>query len=128
MILIDKAIESLKNSYSPYSKFKVGCAILLKNGKIVTGANIENVSYGLSMCAERVAMFNVISQGYSKDDIVELAVVGDTIEPISPCGGCRQVMIELLNLDTKIYLSNLNKEVKEVTVSELMPYSFSKIE
>ncbi len=128
MELIQKAIEAMKNSYSPYSKFRVGCAVELNNGKIITGTNIENVSYGLSMCAERVALFKVISEGFTKEDIKSMAIAGDTINPIAPCGACRQVMIELLDLDTKIYLTNLKSDVKEVTVRELMPYGFDKIE
>lgn len=125
---LNKAIEAMKLSYSPYSKFKVGAAIKLKNGKYIMGANVENVSYSLSMCAERVAIYKMISEGYNKDDIIEMAVVADTKAPIAPCGACRQVMLELLNKDTRIILSNLNKDVKEVTVGDLIPYGFEELE
>ena len=127
-MILNKAIEAMKLSYSPYSKFKVGAAIKFKNGKYIMGANVENVSYSLSMCAERVAIYKMISEGYNKDDIIEMAVVADTKAPIAPCGACRQVMLELLNKDTKIILSNLNNDVKEVTVGDLIPYGFEELE
>lgn len=127
-MILNKAIEAMSLSYSPYSKFKVGAAIKLKNGKYIMGANVENVSYSLSMCAERVAIYKMISEGYTKDDIIEMAVVADTKAPIAPCGACRQVMLELLNKDTKIILSNLNNDVKEVTVGDLIPYGFEELE
>ena len=127
-MILNKAIEAMSLSYSPYSKFKVGAAIKLKKGKYIMGANVENVSYSLSMCAERVAIYKMISEGYTKDDIIEMAVVADTKAPIAPCGACRQVMLELLNKDTKIILSNLNNDVKEVTVGDLIPYGFEELE
>lgn len=126
--LIDFAINARNNSYSPYSKFKVGAALLTKNGRMFGGTNIENVSYGLSNCAERSCLFSAYSNGVKKDDIVAFAIVGDTINPISPCGACRQVMAELMNPNTKVYLGNLNGKTKCVTVSELLPYAFEEIE
>lgn len=126
--LIKNAIEGRKNSYSPYSHFKVGSAVLLKNGKYYLGCNIENVSYGLCNCAERTALFKVISDGYNKDDIVAMAVVADTKDPCSPCGSCRQVMAELLYPDTPIILANINYDYKETNIKELLPYSFEEIE
>lgn len=122
-----KAIEGMKKAYSPYSKFSVGAALLLKNGKYFIGCNIENASFPLCNCAERTAMFKMISEGYTKADVVAMAVVGDTENPISPCGACRQVMSELLNKDTPIYLTNLKGDIKEVKVSELLPYSFDEL-
>lgn len=124
MDLFDYAKEALDYAYAPYSKFKVSAAILLKNGKVYTGCNIENVSYPLSMCAERIAIYKAISDGYTKDDILEILVLSNTINPISPCGGCRQVMVELLNKDTKVILTNMNKDKKELKVSDLLPYAF----
>ena len=124
MELIEKAIEGRKNAYVPYSNFMVGAAVLLKDGTIITGCNVENASYGLSMCAERNTLFKMVSMGYRKEDTVAMAVVGDTEGPISPCGACRQVMVELLNPNTKIYLANLQGKVKEMTLEELLPYSF----
>ncbi len=125
---IDIALDATKYSYSPYSKFKVGAAIKLKNGKYITGCNIENVSFSLTNCAERTALFKLISEGYTKNDVEAICVVGYTDNPISPCGACRQVMNELLNKDTKVILSNNKYDIKEVTVGELLPYSFDSIE
>ena len=127
MELIEKAIEGRKNAYVPYSNFMVAAAVLLKDGTIITGCNVENASYGLSMCAERNTLFKMVSMGYRKEDTVAMAVVGDTEDPISPCGACRQVMVELLNPNTKIYLANLQGKVKEMTLEELLPYSFKEL-
>ena len=127
MELIEKAIEGRKNAYVPYSNFMVGAAVLLKDGTIITGCNVENASYGLSMCAERNTLFKMVSMGYRKEDTVAMAVGGDTEGPISPCGACRQVMVELLNPNTKIYLANLQGKVKEMTLEELLPYSFKEL-
>ena len=126
--LVKEAIKARQKAYIPYSKFGVGAAILLKDGTVIHGANIENVSYGLSNCAERSALFSLYSQGYQKNDIKAMAITGHTKDPISPCGACRQVMKELLPKDTPIYLSNIDGDVKEVTIDELLPYSFIEIE
>lgn len=126
--LVNKAIEARKKSYSPYSKFKVGASILLKNGEYILGCNVENVSYGLTNCAERTALFKLISEGYNKDDVVAMAIVGNTEDPIAPCGACRQVMLELLDANTIIVLANMNGKTKKTTVKELMPYCFGGIE
>lgn len=125
-LLFNEALIARENSYSPYSKFKVGACALLKNGKIYRGCNIENSSYGLSNCAERTTLFKLYSDGYNKNDVVAFAIIGSTEGPISPCGACRQVMSELLNLDCPVYLFNLDHKLKKTTVSELLPYSFSK--
>lgn len=126
--LIEKAIEARSKSYSPYSKFKVGAAILLKNGDYVLGCNVENVSYGLTNCAERTALFKMVSDGYDKDDIVAMAIVGDTENPIAPCGACRQVMLELLDVNTPIIMANMNGKYIETKVVDLVPYIFGGIE
>jgi cytidine deaminase len=99
--LIDLAIKASKNAYAPYSKFKVGAAVLLKNGEIITGANIENCSFGLTNCAERSALFYTYSQGFRKEEILKIAVITDTEMAASRCGACRQVMSELLNSDCR---------------------------
>ena len=122
--LLREASLAKVNSYSPYSNFRVGAAILLKDGTIIRGTNIENASYGLSMCAERVCMFNAYAQGYLKEDIVAIAVSGDTSEFIAPCGACRQVMAELLNENCSVFLLNKKDEFKEVKVKKLLPYVF----
>ncbi len=123
--LIDKAIVARENAYAPYSNFKVGAAILLKDGTFVLGCNVENASFGLSNCAERTALFSMTSKGYKKEDIVAMAIVGNTRGPISPCGACRQVMSELLPKGCSIFMANLNKEYKEYKIEELLPYSFN---
>ena len=123
--LTEAAVSAMENAYVPYSHFKVGAALLLKDGRVILGCNIENASYGLCNCAERTALFKAYSEGITKDDIVAMSIAGATDNPISPCGACRQVMSELLYKDTKVYLTNLKGDVKEMTVEELLPYSFS---
>ncbi len=127
---MDKLYNACKkvfdNSYSPYSKFKVGAAVLLKNGEIITGCNVENASYGLSNCAERTALFTVYSAGYRIDDIDKMMIIGDVEKPISPCGACRQVIIELMHPECEIIMTNLKKDYKLLKVKDLLPYSFDK--
>jgi len=124
-MLEEKLLEAAKNarllSYSPYSKFKVGAAVLTKNGKIYSGCNIENASYGITNCAERTAIFKAVSEG--ERDLTALVVVADTEGPVSPCGACRQVIAEF-KIDT-IIMANLHNDIKTVTWQELLPYSFS---
>lgn len=126
--LVNHAIDGRSKAYTPYSHFKVGAALLLKDGSYIEGCNVENVSYGLSNCAERTTLFKMISEGKSKTDIVAMAIVADTKNPVSPCGACRQVMAELLDSDTPVYLANLHHDVKKTTVAELLPYGFEEIE
>jgi len=123
--LIQLAIDATKHCHVPYSNFKVGAAILMKDGTVVTGANIENSSYGLSMCAERTALYHAHLKGFRKADMVSMAVIGPTSGPISPCGACRQVIHELMDSKTPIFLSNLKKEIKQVSPEVLLPYAFS---
>ena len=123
--LINKAILARGLSYSPYSHFAVGAALLCKDGKVFVGSNVENSSYPLCMCAERNALYNAMMNGYKKDDFVALAIVADTDEPCSPCGACRQVISELFPKDGKIYLANLKGETKETNIVELLPFAFS---
>ncbi|MBO9129601.1 cytidine deaminase [Bacillus sp. 165] len=121
--LIQKAIHAREQAYVPYSKFKVGAALLTKEGKVYEGCNVENASYGLCNCAERTALFKAYSEGDREFDAI--AVVADTTRPVPPCGACRQVMVELCKSDTKVYLSNLKGDVQETTVGELLPGAFS---
>ena len=107
--LYQKAIEAYLNSYSPYSHFGVGAALLMKDGMIISGTNIENASYGLSNCAERTALFSAYTLGYKKEDIVKMLIVANTPGPVSPCGACRQVISELVGPEVPIVLSNLAK-------------------
>ena len=119
------ATDNRKYSYSPYSNFKVGAAILLRDGVVIPGANIENSSYPLCNCGERNAIFNAYCHGYKKSDIVMLAISADSKRPVSPCGACRQVMAELLDPDTPVILTNVVGDIMETTPRELLPYAFS---
>lgn len=119
-----EAKRALSRAYAPYSDFKVGAAIELKDGSFVLGANIENASYGLANCAERSALYALYSQGYQKEDIVAITIIADHQQPVSPCGACRQVMHELMPASAKIFLANLKGEVKETSTNELLPYAF----
>ena len=119
--LLNAALSARERAYAPYSKFLVGAAVLAKSGKIYTGCNIENASYGLTVCAERNALFSAVGAG--EREFTALCVVGDTEEPISPCGACRQVMAEFKV--PRIILANLRGDVKEYTLEELLPYGFS---
>ena len=123
--LIEKAKEARALSYSPYSNFKVGAAVLTKDGQVFLGANIENSAYSLCMCAERNALYNAYMHGYTKDDFVALALAADTDKPCSPCGACRQVISEIFPEDAPIYMANMNGLVQETTIKELLPYAFS---
>ncbi|WP_226677527.1 cytidine deaminase [Mesobacillus jeotgali] len=121
--LVEKAIEARSTAYVPYSKFQVGAAIITSNDNVYLGCNIENASYGLTNCAERTAIFKAVSEGDT--EIKAIAVVADTEGPVSPCGACRQVIAEFATDDTKIYLANLNGDVKETTISEILPGYFT---
>ncbi len=121
--LIDVAKKARKNAYAPYSKFKVGAALLTKSGKVFTGCNVENSSFGASMCAERVAVFKAVSEG--EREFEAIAVVTDTDDPAMPCGMCRQVLSEF-SMDIEVYAANLDGKVKTTTLRELLPYAFTK--
>ena len=123
--LIKKAEEARKLSYSPYSHFAVGAALLCKDGRVFIGTNVENSSYPLCMCAERNALYNAMMNGVKKEDMVALALTADTDEPCSPCGACRQVISEIFPKNAPIYMANLKGDVKETTIEELLPFAFS---
>ena len=123
--LLDKAKQARALSYSPYSHFAVGAALECADGSVFCGANIENASFPLSMCAERNAIYHALMRGKKKEGFVSLAIVADTDEPCSPCGACRQVLWELFPLDAPIYLGNLKNEIKHVTAKELLPFAFN---
>ena len=120
--LIDRAIVARDKTYSPYSHFGVGAALLCEDGTIYEGCNIENASYGLTNCAERTAIFKAVSEGQTK--FKALAVVADTEGPCAPCGACRQVMAEFKI--PLIIMGNLMGNIKIVTIEELLPFSFSE--
>ena len=123
--LIQKAVEARSLSYSPYSHFAVGAAVLTKDGKVFLGANIENSAYSLCMCAERNALYNAMMHGKTTDDFAALAVVADTDGPCTPCGACRQVFAELFAEDMPIYMGNLEGEIQETNTKELVPFAFT---
>ena len=119
--LLEMAKKARENAYAPYSNFKVGAAIITEDGKVFTGANVENASYGLSICAERVALFKAVSEGYRK--FKAIAVVADTDGPVSPCGACRQVLSEFGDMD--VIMANVKGDMKVMKLSELLPESFT---
>lgn len=121
--LIQEAEKARKKAYTPYSKFKVGAAILCDDGKIFSGCNIENASFGLTLCAERVAIFKAISEGSTK--FKAIAVIGNTNKPCSPCGACRQVISEF-GEDIPLIMTNLKGEVRIKKIKELLPEAFGK--
>lgn len=123
--LIDAAKAAYLKAYVPYSNFPVGAAILLKDGRIFTGVNVENASYGLSMCAERSCLFAAISAGVKPEDITQMAVATPQDHRVSPCGACRQVMRELMPLDTPVHLVHLDG-AKTVLNHELLPDAFDR--
>ncbi len=120
--LVERAKTVFNNAYAPYSKFKVAAAVRTKSGRVYTGVNIENASYGLTICAERVAVFKAVSEG--DRDIEAVAVYTDTEEPTPPCGACRQVIAEF-NPDALIVMASRKKTVV-VRLSELLPYAFTR--
>lgn|SRR5690625_1373792 len=122
--LIEKAKEIRENAHVPYSKFKVGAALRTTTGKIYTGCNIENAAYPVTCCAERVAIFTAVAAG--ERDFLDMAVIADTKRPVPPCGSCRQVMSEFFDESMKIYLSNLEQNIKTVKMKELLPFSFAE--
>lgn len=124
--LVEKAKEARKLSYSPYSHFAVGAAVLTKSGKVYYGANVENSSYPLCMCAERNALYHALMEGEKKEDLVALALIADTDGPCSPCGACRQVISEILPKSSPIYMANMKGEIQETSITELLPYAFSE--
>jgi cytidine deaminase len=123
--LIAAAKRALENSYSPYSKFRVGAALRFADGTVVTGTNIENASYGLTLCAETVAIAKAMDDGH-RGGLDEIAVIGDTDAPVTPCGRCRQVLNEMAELgatDPIVYCAG-SDDVVETRLSELLPRAF----
>ena len=119
--LIDLAIKQAKNSYAPYSSFCVGAALLSKSGKIYTGSNVENASFGETICAERVAFTSAISDG--EREFMAIAIVSENKNPCFPCGSCRQFMSEFCTKDFMIYLKD-EENIKEFSFGDLFPHSF----
>ncbi len=122
--LIDTARAAREHAHAPYSQFRVGAALLTRDGRVFQGCNVENQSYGLTNCAERTAFFAAIAAGYRPGDFVQIAVIGATAEPIAPCGACRQVMFDLGGPELVVLQSNLAGDVKRTTAAALLPGAF----
>lgn len=119
--LLDKALKARINAYAPYSKFRVGAAVVTENGKVYTGCNVENASYGASCCAERTAVFKAISEG--ERSFAAIAVGSDSENGVFPCGICRQVIVEF-NIP-KVIVGDCTGSYKEYNTQELLPNAFS---
>ena len=116
------ARKASEKAYVPYSHFPVGALLVAKNGEIYQGCNIENASFGLSNCAERTAIFKAVSEG--TQDFESIYIYGETTEPVSPCGACRQVLAEFCEGEMPVYLISKDLEMMETSVAELLPYHF----
>jgi len=121
--LLDAAAEVAANSYSPYSKYQVGSALLTSDGKVHAGTNVENASYGLTICAERSASCRLVSDGGG--EIVGIAVWVDAAEYATPCGACRQVLSELAGPDTPVVMGCSSGARAQTTLGALLPDAFA---
>ena len=121
--LIKKAKRARLKAYAPYSNFKVGAALLTKSGNVYTGANVENSTFGLTVCAERVAVLKAVNRG--DKNFVKITIVADKNLPVTPCGACRQVLSEF-SKDLKIICANLQGKVERYSLKELLPEAFEK--
>ena len=123
--LIDLAVKTSEHAYVPYSHFPIGAVLVTDEGKIYTGVNIENASFGMTNCGERTAIFKAVSEG--ERSFKELIIYGQTEKPVSPCGACRQVMAEFFEPDLPVTLVAKEKSTVVMTVKELLPYSFTDL-
>jgi len=122
--LLSKAREAMDRAYVPYSQFKVGAALLTADGEVILGCNIENAAYSLCNCAERTALFKAYSE--NKKTFEKMAVIANAPGPVSPCGACRQVMVELCGPKMRVVLGNIKGDMVSTTVGELLPGAFSQ--
>ena len=122
----ERLIKLLENSYSPYSKFRVSSICVMKDGTLFEGVNVENASYGATICAERVAILSAITKGYKKGDFSKLYVMTDNDEISTSCFLCRQVISELFDLDAEIIFMNKEGKNQSVLVKELCPFPFGE--
>jgi cytidine deaminase len=120
--LLRSAKKAMKNAHAPYSKFRVGAAILLSNGKVFSGCNVENASYGMTNCAERTAIFSAVAQLGPKIEVRAISVVNDHGVPCSPCGACRQVIYEF-GPDATIFFQGKDGP-RQAHITELLPEGF----
>ena len=119
--LLTAARRARENAVAPFSKFQVGAALRTADGHVVTGCNVENATYGLNVCAERVALFKALSEGHRR--FTHIAVVADTAEPTPPCGACRQLLWEFGG-DLEVVLGNLQRETVRHRLADLFPHPF----
>lgn len=119
--LLDAARNARLHAHAPFSQFRVGAALETTGGKIVTGCNVENATYGLTMCAERVAVFKAVSEG--EHDFARIAIVADTNAPAPPCGACRQILWEFCG-DIEVVLGNLQAQTGVFRLRDLLPHPF----
>lgn len=124
--LINSCLAARDKAYVPYSSFRVGAAILLEHGEIISAANIENASYPLCMCAERNALYQAYNMGYKKEDIKAIAISSYSDNFTSPCGACRQVMSELMDENSIVYFLNNKGDFEQYQVRQLLPFRFKK--
>jgi cytidine deaminase len=122
--LVERARAAREFAHAPYSGFKVGAAVELTDGRVFTGCNVENSSYGLSLCAERVAIFKAVSEGAR--EFTRLAVIADAFAPVRPCGACRQVISDLFPRDAEVVMANLRGEAETMKISDLLPAPFDR--
>jgi cytidine deaminase len=122
--LLDLARNARQSAYAPYSRFQVGAALQTRDGKLFLGCNVENAAYGLCNCAERTALFSAIAAGYKPGDFEAIAVIADTPEPVTPCGSCRQVLVELCDPAMSVLLANTAGATRQTTVEALLPDGF----
>lgn len=127
-ILLKMATDSLQFSHSPYSKKRIAASLKLTNGKMYSGCNIENASYGGTVCAERVAIFKAYSENLADQKIEEIIVLSEADEPWPPCGFCRQVIAEFGKADTKITICNSKGYCRHLIFSEIFPEAFSPLQ
>ncbi|MGY6171993.1 cytidine deaminase [Candidatus Mycoplasma pogonae] len=124
--MYQKLTELLKNSYAPYSNFPVAAILVDSNNKEWKGVNVENAAFPSGLCAERSALFGAVSHGFKVGEIKEIHIISKSNDFISPCAACRQVMTELMPLNSKIYQYRNSGEFRVNTLSELVPYPIRK--
>jgi len=116
--LVEAARAVRQKAYAPYSRFQVGAALRTRSGRVFSGCNVENLSFGLTVCAERAAVFAAVAAG--EKDFEAIAVVADSVQPVTPCGACRQVLVEF-SVDLEICSENLQGQRFTSTIGELLP-------
>jgi homotetrameric cytidine deaminase len=123
--LINAAVEARARAYAPYSRFQVGAALMLRDGQVVTGVNVENASYGLTVCAERNAIAAAVNAGAGPGDISSVAIATEAEQAAPPCGACRQVLAEFGKPESPVLLYNVKDgKAERATLAELLPHAF----